>query len=102
MRKIFFIAALLSVFIAGKCQQYSIIIKEGRVIDPKNNIDAITDIAINDGKIVKLAKNIDPKEGIQVVNAKGLYVTPGLVDIHSHNFFGTEEDHAYSNGLSAL
>ena len=102
MRKIFLLAALIIVCIAGKSQQYSIIIKEGRVMDPKNNIDAVMDIAINDGKIVKLAKNIDPKEGIQVVNAKGLYVTPGLVDIHSHNFFGTEPDHAYSNGLSAL
>jgi len=102
MRKLFLFAALLIISIVVKSQQYSIIIKEGRVIDPKNNIDAVMDIAINDGKIVKLAKNIDPKEGIQVVNAKGLYVTPGLVDIHSHNFMGTEADHAYSNGLSAL
>src|SRR6187402_559356 len=102
MRKLFLFAALLIISIVVKSQQYSIIIKEGRVIDPKNNIDAVMDIAINDGKIVKLAKNFDPKEGIQVVNAKGLYVTPGLVDIHSHNFFGTEPDHAYSNGLSAL
>ena len=60
------------------------------------------DVAISNGKIVQVSKNIDPKKAVQVVNAKGLYVTPGLIDIHSHNFFGTEPDHGYSNGTSAL
>ena len=83
-------------------QEYNIVIKDGHVIDPKNNIDGVMDIAISDGKIVQVAKNIDAKKAIQVVNAKGFYVTPGLIDIHSHNFFGTEPDHGYSNGTSAL
>jgi dihydroorotase len=83
-------------------QTYSIVIKDGHVIDPKNNIDAVMDIAINDGKIVQVAKNIDIKGAIQVVNAKGLLVTPGLIDIHSHNFWGTEPDHQYENGNLAL
>jgi dihydroorotase len=85
-----------------KSQEYSIVIKDGHVIDPKNNIDGIIDIAIADGKVALVAKNIDAKKAVQVVNAKGLYVTPGLIDIHSHNFYGTEPDHAYSNGTSAL
>jgi dihydroorotase len=85
-----------------KSQEYSIVIKDGHVVDPKNNIDGVTDIAIADGKIALVAKNIDAKKAVQVVNAKGLYVTPGLIDIHSHNFYGTEPDHAYSNGTSAL
>ena len=83
-------------------QSYSIVIKDGHVIDPKNNIDGVMDIAINDGKIVQVAKNIDSKQAIQVVDAKGLLVTPGLIDIHSHNFFGTEPDHQYENGNLAL
>jgi len=83
-------------------QEYSIVIKDGHVIDPKNNIDDVMDVAISNGKIVQVAKNIDPKKAVQVVNAKGFYVTPGLIDIHSHNFFGTEPDHGYSNGTSAL
>ena len=37
-----------------------------------------------------------------MVNAKGLYVTPGLIDIHAHVFFGTEPDHYLSNGLVAV
>ena len=83
-------------------QDYSIVIKDGHVIDPKNNIDGVMDVAIKDGRIVQVGKNIDGKKSVQVVNAKGMYVTPGLIDIHSHNFFGTEPDHAYSNGNSAL
>lgn len=67
---------------------YKIVIKGGHVIDPKNNINELMDLAIQNGKIVKLAKNIDPKQAMQVVDARGLYVTPGLIDIHSHNFPG--------------
>ena len=40
-------------------QSYSLVIKDGHVIDPKNNIDAVMDLAIVDGKIVEVAKNID-------------------------------------------
>ena len=83
-------------------QQYSIVIKGGHVIDPKNNIDAIMDVAIEEGKIALVAKNIDSKQGTQVVNAKGMYVVPGLIDLHGHVFYGTEPDHAYSNGTSAI
>ena len=87
---------------AAMGQQYNIVIKDGHVIDPKNNIDAIMDVAITDGKIALVAKSIDAKQAIQVVNAKGLYVVPGLIDIHCHNFFGTQPDHYLSDGLSAV
>lgn len=79
-------------------QSYDIVIKGGHVIDPKNGIDAVMDIAIGNGKIVLLSKDIDPKQGIQVVDAKGMYVTPGLIDIHTHDFYGTQPDHQYEDG----
>jgi len=79
-------------------QTYSLVIKEGHVIDPKNGIDARMDVAINDGKIVQVAKNIDASRATQVINEKGLYVTPGIIDIHTHNFVGTNLDQAYMNG----
>ena len=60
------------------------------------------DVGIFEGKVKKIAKDIDPKEAKQVVNAKGMYVTPGLIDIHGHVFFGTQPDHYLSNGLLAL
>jgi dihydroorotase len=86
----------------AEAQQYAIVIKEGHVIDPKNNINAVMDVAIEDGKIALVARNIDSKQGRQVVNAKGMYVVPGLIDIHGHVFYGTEPEHTYSNGTSAI
>jgi dihydroorotase len=83
-------------------QPLSLVIKNGHVIDPKNNIDAVMDIAIRDGKIIQVAKNIDAKQAAQVVNANGLFVMPGLIDIHTHNFVGTNPDQAYMNGPSGV
>src|SRR5690554_666687 len=60
------------------------------------------DIGIADGKIAKIAKNIDAKEGVQVVQAQGLYVTPGLIDIHVHFFWGTDMNGTYRNGPNGL
>ena len=65
-------------------QTYNIVIKGGHVIDPKNNIDGPMDIAVRDGKIALVAKNIDATGALQVVVATGMYVTPGLIDIHYH------------------
>lgn len=87
---------------AAIAQSYDIVIKGGHVIDAKNNVDAVMDVAIKDGRVVQLAKNIDGKQAIQIVDAKGLYVTPGLIDIHAHVFFGTEPDHYLSNGMVAV
>jgi dihydroorotase len=83
-------------------QEYTVLIKGGRLIDPKNNIDAPMDVAIKDGKVAQVAKSIDPKLAKQVVDAKGMYVTPGLIDIHGHVFYGTEPNHYLSNGAVAV
>lgn len=83
-------------------QDYDLLIKGGHVIDPKNEIDGIMDIAIKEGKIARVASNIAEDSAEKVVNASGLYVTPGLIDIHSHNYHGTEPGRAYSNSFSAL
>ncbi|HUQ66821.1 MAG TPA: amidohydrolase/deacetylase family metallohydrolase [Flavitalea sp.] len=83
-------------------QKYSIVIKGGHVIDAKNNINGIMDIAVAGGKIARVDKNIDTTGATQVVDARGMYVTPGLIDIHAHVFAGTEPDHYLSNGLLAL
>src|SRR5215216_3189824 len=99
MKKIFIFSISLFCFInLTSAQTYSIVIKDGHVIDPKNNIDAVMDVAIGNGKIILVAKNIDPGKGAQVVNAGGLFVTPGLIDIHTHNFVGTNADQSYMNG----
>lgn len=60
-----------------------IIIKGGRVIDPKTNLDKVTDVYINDGIIEKIAENIDATDA-EIIDAKGKIVAPGLVDMHCH------------------
>jgi dihydroorotase len=102
MKKLLLLFALFVPFAVINAQSYAIVIQGGRVIDPKNNIDGIMDIAVNDGKIVQVAKTINAKQAIQVVDARGMLITPGLIDIHSHNFWGTEPDHQYENGNLAL
>lgn len=83
-------------------QDYDIVIKGGHVIDAKNNIDAVMDVAIKNGKIAKVANNIDAKQASQEVDGKGLYVTPGLIDIHAHVFAGTLPDRYLANSFTAL
>ena len=95
-------AALFLISFSSFGQSYDIVIRNGHVIDPKNSIDAVMDIGIRSGKIAAVAKKIDTVNAVQVVNADGLYVTPGLIDIHTHDFFGTEPDHYLSDGLSAI
>ena len=104
MLKTYFLLLILSGALCqvSMAQSYDIVIKGGHIIDPKNDIDAVMDIAISNGKIALLEKNIDPKQGIQVVDAKGLYVTPGLIDIHTHDFYGTQPDHQYEDGNGGI
>lgn len=59
------------------------LIKNGRVIDPENNIDGVMDILIKDGKIEKLAKAI-PDKADEVIDASGKIVAPGFIDMHTH------------------
>lgn len=63
-----------------------IFIKGGHVIDPKNNIDEVCDVFIDDGVITDVGANIELEDvdGVEVIDAKGKYVTPGLVDMHVH------------------
>lgn len=70
-------------------KRYDLLIKNGHVIDARNNINEVRDVAIAAGKIAAVEKNVDPALAAKVIDAKGLYVTPGLVDIHVHAYAGT-------------
>lgn len=104
MRKfyIFFASVLLPVALLAQPKPYNIIIKGGHVIDPKNNINRVMDVAIANGKVAKIATGIDASQASSVVNAAGMYVTPGLIDIHGHVFAGTQPNQMYSNGFSSV
>jgi dihydroorotase len=81
-------------------QQYDLLLQGGHVIDAKNKINAVSDVAIRDGKIALVAAHIDPAQAFKVVNVGGLYVTPGLVDIHVHVYAGTGEAGSYAGDNS--
>lgn len=70
-------------------QPYDVLLKGGRLIDPADNIDALRDVAIKDGRVAAVAEAIPPGEARQVLDVTGLIVTPGLVDIHVHLFHTT-------------
>ena len=83
-------------------QNIDILIKGGTVIDPKNNINERMDLAISEGKILKIEKDIPVKNARRVVDASGMYVTPGLIDMHVHAFHGTNPDAYIADGWDAL
>ena len=68
----------------GQSTHYDLLLKGGHVIDPANRIDTVMDVAIAGGKIAAVEKNISPASAGKVVDVTGLYVTPGLIDIHYH------------------
>src|SRR5262245_26960369 len=63
---------------------YDLLIAGGRVIDPSQKLDGERDVAIQAGKIARIAANIPPSQARQVLDAKGKLVTPGLIDLHTH------------------
>lgn len=81
---------------------FDLLIRGGMVVDPKNSVNAILDVAIKDGKIAKVAQGIAEESANVIVEAEGLIVTPGLVDIHMHVFFGIDPVGQISNGFWSL
>jgi dihydroorotase len=79
-----------------------LLIRNGHVIDSRNAIDGVMDVAIAGGKIARVAPAIDPASARRVVDATGFHVVPGLIDIHAHVFYGTEKDAYLSNSDTAV
>jgi dihydroorotase len=113
MQRIF--AALLITALSLSAQPtYDLLLKGGRVIDPKNRVNAVMDVAVADGKIARVAANIPAAQSRRTVNVQGLTVTPGLIDIHVHVYSRPEaklavrdsnvqpDDHTFRNGVTTV
>jgi len=98
----FLIGFLLSMSTILHAQNYDILLKGGHVIDPKNKLNEKMDVAINQGKIALVATDISASSAKKVIDVKGLYVTPGLIDIHVHVFAGTNKDQHFMDGPNSL
>jgi dihydroorotase len=100
MRKavLFVVIGLLgSSLLAQGPPEYDFLIKGGRVVDPRNALDAVRDVAIKDGKIAAVSAEIPASRAMKAVDARGLVVTPGLIDLHVHVFPG-EKQKDYAGG----
>lgn len=101
----FSLAPLLLAFVvplASAQPRYQILLKGGHVIDPRNGVDAVMDVAVADGKIAVVRPDIGPTEARTVVDVSGLYVTPGLIDMHVHVFATTGMKGAWAGDNSVL
>lgn len=87
----------LSCALTMQAQQYDLVLRNGHVIDPKNNVDAQRDVAIREGKIAAIEPSIPASAAKKSIDISGLYLTPGLVDIHEHVFVGLRHN-AWGNG----
>jgi dihydroorotase len=94
-------------------QEYDLLLKGGHVIDPKNKISGRRDVAIKDGKIAAVDVNLPTAKAAKALDVAGLYVTPGLVDLHVHVYAGTgtaytgpssvrPDDHSFRSGVTTV
>lgn len=100
------ICAILALLIAPALAQplpaYDLLLRGGHVIDAANHIDAVMDVAIKDGHIARVAPNLKPADAIKTIDVHGMYVTPGLIDMHFHAYNGTGERGSYAGDLGIL
>lgn len=85
-----------------QAQELDILLKGGHLIDAKNSLDEPMDVGIRDGKIAEVAKNISAKKAKKTIDVSGLYVTPGLVDMHVHVFMGNEPGAYIADGATSV
>jgi dihydroorotase len=98
---VLFLTSLILLSVAAQAQEIDLLLKNGHVVDPANNINAILDVAIVNGKITKVAPGIPAERAKKVIDASGLYVCPGLIDIHTHVFVGSKPD-KFADGILSL
>jgi dihydroorotase len=80
--------------------KYDLLLRGGHVIDARNKISAVRDVAIAAGKIAAVGEKLDPADALKTVDVSGLYVAPGLIDIHAHTYTGTGERNSYAGDNS--
>lgn len=99
------LVAEMSIFFlsVGACwgqAEYDLVLKGGRLIDPRNGIDSVMDVAIRNGEIAAVASRISTAESRSWIDVSGLIVTPGIVDIHTHLYHSTGIPNAWAGDNS--
>jgi dihydroorotase len=107
-RSILGLTLFLTIPASVAAQQFDLLLKGGHVIDSRNGLSAVRDVAIKDGKIAAVAANIAAASALKSVDVSGLYVTPGLIDLHAHVYrptvalggFRADNSAVYPDGFS--
>ena len=110
VKRALFATGVLAAIVAGAVRfqaqtpaaaaKYDLLLRGGHVIDARNNVDAVRDVAIAGGKIALVAASIPAADAGKTIDVSGLYVTPGLIDIHTHVYTGTGEPNSYAGDNS--
>ena len=105
MKNKFLACAALALLTAGASAaqplpSYDLLLRSGRVIDARNSIDGVMDVAIKDGKIARVAPGLSAGDAIKTIDVRGMVVSPGLIDLHVHVYNGTGEKGSYAGDLS--
>jgi dihydroorotase len=89
-------------------QEFDLLLKGGHVIDARNSLSAVRDVALKDGRVAAVAPSIAATRAIRTIDVAGLYVVPGLIDIHAHVYrptvslggFRADNNAVYPDGFS--
>jgi dihydroorotase len=107
MRRMMLAVACLGLASSAFAQDYDFLLKGGHVIDARNKLSAVRDVAIKDGKIAAVAADIPAARALKTVDVSGMYVTPGLIDLHAHVYrptvgveFGAANNAVIPDGFS--
>ncbi|MEX2566205.1 MAG: amidohydrolase/deacetylase family metallohydrolase [Cyclobacteriaceae bacterium] len=84
-----------------QAQQFDMLIKGGYLIDEKNGVAEIMDLAISDGRVALVSPAIPEKQAKRSINAQGLLVCPGIIDPHTHVFVGSQKG-TFADGFSSV
>ena len=79
---------------------YDLLLQGAHVIDPKNGVDQVTDVAIKDGKIAAVGEHLNPAQAAKTIDLQGYYLTPGLIDINLNAYDRSQQWRTYANNYS--
>lgn len=80
--------------------EFDLLLQGGHLIDPRNGLSAVRDLAVRNGRVAAVSEAITPARALHTVDCRGLHVTPGLIDLHVHVFAGTNEPGSYAGDNS--